>query len=147
MAEREIAHMIQDFFIYFNSWMRHQYKKHSSNQDFTLAQYKVLFIIKDLRVSNMSLLSDIAEVSKGTMTTMLNKLVEEEYVKRTSSFKDRRSIYVSLTDKGEKKVEEMHSKFMLSMIEIIESTSKEEKEKLLQGIIALNNLFKSKGSQ
>ncbi|WP_091546141.1 MarR family winged helix-turn-helix transcriptional regulator [Alkaliphilus peptidifermentans] len=147
MTEKEIARMIQDFFIYFNSWMRHQYKNHCSNQDFTLTQYKVLFIINSQGSCNMSLLSDIMEVSKGTMTTMLNKLVEEEYVKRTSSFMDRRSIYVSLTNKGEKKVDEIYQKLLESMTKVIERQDKKEQEMLCDGITTLNNLFQLKNRE
>lgn len=112
----------------------------------TLSQFQVLFIIKDFGLCNMSCLSETIEVSKGTMTSMLNKLVEEGYVERSTSPKDRRNVYVSLTPKGDDKVNYMKEKLLKAIVETLLQLKENQKEEIDKGLETLGIAFKVKRS-
>lgn len=143
LTEVQIAHILQNFFICFNSWMRCQYKNLRETQCFTLAQFKVLFIINNFKVCNMSLLSEAMEVSRGTMTSMLNKLVEEGYVERRSSSEDRRNVYVSLTKKGEEQINRTQMELLKVITQSIQKLDEDQRKEMYHAMTLLNDIFKA----
>jgi DNA-binding MarR family transcriptional regulator len=92
----------------------------------------------------MSNLSEAIEVSKGTMTCMLNKLVEDGYVERSSSSKDRRNVYVSLTELGNKKVNQIKSKLLEAIDEKLNELEENKKEDIYKALEVLINTFQEK---
>ncbi|AKL97143.1 transcriptional regulator MarR family [Clostridium aceticum] len=144
MEEQQIPQTLQNFYISFGGWMKYQYKNIRSEEGLTLAQFQALFIIHRFGLCNMSNLSETIEVSKGTMTCMLNKLVEDGYVERSSSAKDRRNVYVSLTQAGEKKVKQIKNKLLVTIDEKVRNLD-ESMQKEIQGVLEiLMNIFQEK---
>ena len=144
LTEEKIGQLLQEFYMNFFSWMRYQYKQMGQDKCLTLSQFHVLFKINEFGVCNMSCLSEAIEVSKGTMTSMLNKLVEEGYVKRSSSSKDRRNVYVSLTQKGEEKLNYIKQKFMKAVINTLSKLDDKNREEIQNGLECLTSAFKGK---
>lgn len=145
MPNEEMTHLIHSFFICFGSWMRYQFKSQLiGDYNLSVSQFKVLYSIKNLKICNMSNLSDEMEVSKGTMTTTLNKLVEDGFVKRSSSPKDRRTVYVELTDKGQWVVKELEEQLQISLLKTIQQLNVQQQDEILAGLSALNQIFKDK---
>lgn len=136
-----ITNLIQNFYICFGSWLRYQVKN-QVDCDLTISQFKVLFMINNLKICNMSSLSDEMEVSKGTMTTMLDKLVEYGLVQRSSSMRDRRTVFVELTDQGQEIVKNMNEKLQLSFTKIVNQLDDKQQEEIYVGLSRLNQLFK-----
>lgn len=144
LTEQEIAHLLQNFYIAFGGWMRYQYRNMEQDKCLTLTQFQVLFTIKNYGLCTMSCLSSTIEVSKGTMTSMLNKLVEENYVERSGSPKDRRNVYVSLTEKGEEKVNYMKEKLLKAIGETLAQLEENKKQEIHKGLEILTDVFKTK---
>ncbi|MCC5910419.1 MAG: MarR family transcriptional regulator [Clostridiaceae bacterium] len=144
MTEQEIAKLLQGFYISLGGWMKYQYKGIKGEQGFTLTQFKTLFIINDASSCTMSYLSETMEVSKGTMTCMLNKLVMDGYVERKSCSKDRRNVYVNLTEKGEEKIKEVKEKILLSLVGVVKHLNEEEKQEMYRSLTSLNTILKTK---
>lgn len=67
----------------------------------TRSHYEVLFLIYDLKKLQMSEIAKILSLSKPYMTALINRLAEDGLVERLYEKKDRRIIYISLTNKGE----------------------------------------------
>ena len=124
--------------------MKNHYKSIVGDINLTMTQFQVLFILDGLGLCNMSNLSEAAETSKGTMTCMLNKLVDEGYVERSGSKKDRRNVYVSLTPKGEKTIYIIKEKILKGIGEILEGLKTEDKENIYKSLGILANAFKEK---
>ncbi|AOY75190.1 MarR family winged helix-turn-helix transcriptional regulator [Clostridium formicaceticum] len=144
MKKQQTPQMLQNFFISFGSWMKYQYKNIRNQEGLTLAQFQALFIIEGFGLCNMSNLSEAIEVSKGTMTCMLNKLVEDGYVERSSSSKDRRNVYVSLTELGNKKVNQIKSKLLDAIDEKLNELEENKKEDIYKALEVLINTFQEK---
>jgi DNA-binding MarR family transcriptional regulator len=90
-------------------------------------------------------MSEIAaelEITMGTLTTAVDKLIKKGYLERNRSNTDRRIVNVSLTKKG-KLAYRIHEKFHLDMVQAIMSDfTAEEEEVLLTALSKLNKHLK-----
>ncbi|MGF7143277.1 DNA-binding MarR family transcriptional regulator [Anaerotaenia torta] len=85
-------------------------------------------------------MSEIAlelEITMGTLTTAVDKLIRKGYVERNRSASDRRIVNVSLTKRG-KLAYRIHEKFHIDMVKAIMSDFTQEEEEVL--LTALNKL-------
>ena len=86
----------------------------------------------------MSEISSKLDITMGTLTTAIDKLIKKGYVERSRSEIDRRIVNVSLTNKG-KLAYRIHEKFHLDMVkEIMNDFNDEEEEILLTALHKLN---------
>ncbi len=82
------------------------------------------------------------EITMGTLTTAVDKLIKKGYVERSRSSTDRRIVNVSLTKKG-KLAFRIHEKFHLDMVQaIMLDFTVEEEEILLTSLGKLNQHLK-----
>lgn len=92
-------------------------------------------------------MSDVAqtlEITVGTLTTAINKLIKKEYVVRRRIPEDRRVVLISLTKKG-KLAYRLHEKFHKEMInETVFQLNDEEKKILITALGKVNDFFKEK---
>lgn len=90
----------------------------------------------------MSEIASKLDITMGTLTTAIDKLIKKGYVERSRSQIDRRIVNVSLTKRG-KLAYRIHDKFHLDMVkEMINDFSIEEEEILLIALRKLNNHLK-----
>lgn len=91
---------------------------------------------------NMSQVAKVLSVTVGTLTIAINNLVKKGYVDRERSEKDRRVVYISLSDKG-RKAYEHHAKFHREMIHAtINGLSTEEANVLVKALENLVGFFR-----
>ncbi len=90
-------------------------------------------------------MSEIAaelEITMGTLTTAVDKLIRKGYLERNRSDSDRRIVNVSLTQRG-KLAYRIHEKFHMDMVKAIMSDfTSEEEEILLNALRKLNRHLK-----
>lgn len=78
-----------------------------------------LFILRYLKRNNnvsSSELADLLCVGKSTITSIISRMVNKGYVVRTPSQEDRRVVYLSLTEEGDRQ----HSRIEETIYHIIE---------------------------
>lgn len=98
--------------------------------------------IKAIGIDKPKKMSQVAmdlDITVGTLTIAINRLVKKGYAERIKIKEDRRVVQIQLTQKGKlayKVHEEFHSDIILTMIEGLE---KNEEEILMKG---LNNISK-----
>ena len=91
---------------------------------------------------NMSQVAKSLSVTVGTLTIAINNLVKKGYVDRVRSEKDRRVVYISLSDKGRKAFIH-HAKFHKEMIQAtINGLSPEEVNVLVKSLENLVGFFR-----
>jgi DNA-binding MarR family transcriptional regulator len=71
----------------------------------TISQYGLLQGLSGRQTARMRDLADAAGVAPSTATRILDALERREIVRRTRSLEDRRSVTVSLTDRGRRALE------------------------------------------
>ncbi|MDE5055014.1 MarR family transcriptional regulator [Niallia taxi] len=66
----------------------------------TCEQHYTMRHINQVKVCTSSELAAVFGVNKSAITSIINRLFEKEWIERTRDEKDRRVIYLTLTDKG-----------------------------------------------
>lgn len=93
---------------------------------------------------NMSSIARELSVTVGTLTIAINSLVKKGYVIRTRSEKDRRVVYISLSDKGIKAYNH-HYNFHNEMIKAVtKDFTPDEINLVIKSLTNLVDFFKSK---
>ncbi len=97
--------------------------------DLTASQIKVLASFSEKENFKMTELAKTHNVSVSTMTSMIDRLINGDYVSRRNDNKDRRIVFVTLTQRGKKTVKEL-MKLRKQGLEkfLIELQPKERKE-------------------
>jgi DNA-binding MarR family transcriptional regulator len=88
--------------------------------------------------------SDISQlhcISKPNVTTLISKLIEGGFAQRSHGEKDRRVIYVSITDKGKKAVLRNRRIVRQYLLKIFDQLDADEVEDILTGTARFRNLL------
>jgi DNA-binding MarR family transcriptional regulator len=81
--------------------------------------------------------SDISQVhciSKPNVTTLINKLIDDGFAQRSHDEKDRRVIYVTITEKGRKTLQRYRIRVKRYLLKVFEQLSAKELEDILTGM-------------
>jgi DNA-binding MarR family transcriptional regulator len=88
--------------------------------DLTMPQMHTLFAIRAARTCRMSELAEITQQSAGTLTGIVDRLIEEQLVGRVRDIDDRRVVQVTLTPRGEERAA------------LVEQARREDMERMLR---------------
>lgn len=104
----------------------------------SMSEVHTIDAIGDDTEKTMGEVASSLNITLGTLTTSINNLEKKGFVARSRSEKDKRLVFVSLTDEG-KKVIEKHNLFHNNMIsDIVTNLSTNEEYALVK---ALDNLI------
>lgn len=110
-------------------------------KDLTNNDMHVIEAIGREEPKNMSSIAGILNVTVGTLTIAMNSLVKKGYVERKRSDKDRRIVYISLTERGVRAYNH-HARFHQAMINaMIKDLSPEEVQVLVKALTNLKRFF------
>ncbi len=102
--------------------------------------------LEAIGLSGEKSMSEIAaklEITTGTLTTAIDKLIKKGYVERNRSSYDRRIVYIALTKKG-KLAYRMHERFHYKMVKnVISDLNEDEAQALIRGLGKLNDFIKN----
>lgn len=112
-------------------------------QDISNNDMHIIEAIGIQQKKNMSAVARELSVTVGTLTIAINNLVKKGYVDRMRGEKDRRVVYISLTEKGEQAYRH-HEQFHKEMIQaMLADMSEEEAGVLVRALTNLNEFFRS----
>jgi len=116
--------------------------KHGAFSDISITEIHTIEAVGMYGSRTMSEIAQTLEITMGTLTTAVDKLVKKGYMERSRSNADRRIVNVSLTKRG-KLAYRIHEKFHMDMVHaIIDAFTPEEEEILLTGLRKLNDHLK-----
>ena len=96
---------------------------------------------------SMSEIAADLNITTGTLTTAIDKLIKKGYVVRNRSDADRRIVYIALTKRG-KLAYRIHESFHYKMVRsVITDLTEEEVQALIKGLNSLNVYLKKVSSQ
>lgn len=78
-----------------------KYKPYLDQIGLTYTQYIAMMVLWEHKEMNVKELGQYLYLDSGTLTPLLKKLEEKEYITRSRSKEDERNLIVSITDKGE----------------------------------------------
>lgn len=116
--------------------------KNGAFSDLSITEIHTIEAIGMYGSKTMSEITAKLEITMGTLTTAIDKLIKKGYVERSRSNTDRRIVNVSLLKRG-KLAYRIHEKFHLEMVEaVMADFTPEEEEILLIGLSKLNKHLK-----
>lgn len=116
-------------------------KSSLKDNDLTMPRFLVLWHITKEQPVNMSYLHNKMYMASSTLTVVVDKLVEDDLVKRYRNPEDRREVMLKLTDKGDSKLRQLLAIRQGFLGKALENFKKEEKDDLLRLLTTiLNNL-------
>ena len=92
----------------------------------------ILGILKKEGISKQQEIADELHISKSTLSEMINRLVDDGYVERTSDPSDRRTTVLVLTKTGDERAEEVIEERIRVMEFMFRNLTDEDKEELIK---------------
>lgn len=111
--------------------------------DLTSDQHYMLRYINNAEVCTSTELAEIFHVKKSAITAIINRLWEKGLIQRTRDDKDRRVIYLTLTESGKKLFEETESRIHQLVGTFIKQFDQKEIETFMQTYEKLNKIIKA----
>jgi DNA-binding MarR family transcriptional regulator len=141
---------LNNFFVHvFNeilAWEEQSLKKVCKDEKITMREVHILEAVYELKKEGKNTMANIASflaVTPASCSTSVNILVNKGYIDREYSKKDRRVIYINLTEEGEK-INEFHSKFHQEIMEEVGATLDENELEILISVLGkLGRIFKN----
>ena len=116
-------------------------------EDLSIRELHVIEAVSTLSKLGKNTMANIAKnisVSPGALSVSVNALVKKGYLERSYTEKDRRVIYITVTEKG-KQVNEYHEKFHYEMIKAVgDKLDENELSTLFGALDKLKEFFESK---
>ncbi len=110
--------------------------------EYTTAQINTLNAIASKNEWRMSDLSERLRVSAGSLTTMVNRLIDAGLVTRTRSELDRRVVTVKVTEKGQDLIDASRKRVMRNLQAVLAELPPEDHSKLneaLETVVSILN--------
>ncbi len=112
--------------------------KNGAFSDISITEIHTIEAVGLYGTKTMSEIASVLEITMGTLTTAVDKLIKKGYLERKRSNTDRRIVNVSLSKRG-KLAYRIHEKFHLDMVQrIMMDFTQEEEEILLTALSKLN---------
>ena len=99
--ETTISFLVKSLPKLFNDFYLEDIKKFISDKNVNKTQLRALTFIKNYGAINMTELCNMLNIEKGSLTTMIDDLVEKGYVERGNDKKDRRRYIIVMTEAGD----------------------------------------------
>lgn len=116
--------------------------KKGSFSDLSITEIHTIEAVGLYGAKTMSEVATELEITMGTLSIAVDKLIKKGYMERSRSTTDRRIVNISLTNRG-KLAYRIHEKFHLDMVkEIMMDFNPEEEEILLTALSKLNTHLK-----
>jgi len=107
--------------------------------DLTPDQCNILNLIGHHKISTSSKIAQLTNVKKSSVTSIINKLVDKGNLTRSTSDKDRRTIYLNLTNQGELKLNQARQTLITEVSPALESLSDNQLKELFNSLNSINN--------
>ena len=103
--------------------------------DISMTETHVLEAVRKCDPPTMGTIAAKLQITPGTLTSSVNKLIDKGYVNRHRSEKDRRIVTLSLTEKGES-VFQLHEEFHRDLVEaaVADLENRDDLKKALQSM-------------
>jgi DNA-binding MarR family transcriptional regulator len=109
--------------------------------DIKLLHFEIMRVLKDEGTLHPAKIGEKLLVAKAQMTHLIDKLVEMNFVKREMGSHDRRTINITLTDKGRGVLEEQDNLVINAMQENMSSLTDTELEDLSDSLRKLRDIL------
>lgn len=136
----ELSQLIFDFLPLFRKRLSH-FDFIPENLQLPSNHAHVMAIISRHGKMTMSTLAQKTEIAKPNISIIVNKLLEEGYISRMRDLCDKRVNYISITDKGEELISNVHKAFYDHLIDWSKKHPSANLEEIYNCILRLSEVF------
>lgn len=102
--------------------------------DMPVSAYPMLAHLNEVGRAKTQKLGEIAVITSGSITHMVNKLIKEGYVRKVTDEKDRRITWIELTEEGRHNFLAVHQEHMAYMDALLSDFTEEDKLAFIEQI-------------
>ncbi|MGF1519386.1 MAG: MarR family winged helix-turn-helix transcriptional regulator [Nodosilinea sp.] len=107
----------------------------------SLSQLRVLYFLRRRSQSSLSEVADYLDVTRPTMSAMVERLVQRGLVDRISDPKERRRIIITLTAVGTAEMERVYDATLATVADRLAGLSAAQLQQVQAGLAILGDLF------
>lgn len=96
--------------------------------------YPILAHLNEVGKAKTQKLGEVAVITSGTITHMVNKLIKQGYVRKVQDDQDKRVFWIEITDQGREAFLQVHQEHMVTLNKMLEPFSEKEKTDFIQMI-------------
>jgi DNA-binding MarR family transcriptional regulator len=115
--------------------------RHHGKPSLSLSQLRVLYFLQRKPQSSLSEVADYLDVTRPTMSGIVERLVQRGLVHRVENLDERRRIALTLTETGVTEMERVYGATLANLASRLEGLSDEELHQVMAGLSILSNLF------
>jgi len=127
---------LEDLLLIFRRKILESVKKEGVKHDLTFSQIEILGFIGHSGKRTMKEIADYLKITPPSVTTVIEEMEEKGLIKRINDKKDRRVIFITLTEKTKKTFTSIHKRKELIFKEMISRLTKKD-QKMLERIIKI----------
>ncbi|MFL6560458.1 MAG: MarR family winged helix-turn-helix transcriptional regulator [Bacillus sp. (in: firmicutes)] len=114
-------------------------KEEMTRNKLSITEFSVLEVLYQKGKQTIQQIGNCILISSGSMTYVIDKLEQKGLIKRNDCPDDRRVIHVTLTDEGNKLMEEIMPKYHLLVDHMFDSLNSDEAETFVQLLKKVRN--------
>jgi MarR family 2-MHQ and catechol resistance regulon transcriptional repressor len=113
---------------------------HASNclADFTQTEIQILNFLQGKKKNTMKSIADYLHIKPSSATPVIDNLAKKGSIKRIQEKEDRRIVYIELTPKGLKSMQDKHKNIQKTIKKIFVKLSEKDKQILIKIFTQLN---------
>nr|WP_278003683.1 MarR family transcriptional regulator [Nodosilinea sp. TSF1-S3] len=121
-------------------FLRAGIRRHGKPQ-LSLSQLRVLYFLRRRSQSSLSEVADYLDVTRPTMSAMVERLVQRGLVNRVSNPTERRRIVLTLTAAGEAEMARVYDATLQTVADRLAGLSETQLQQVQAGLAILSDLF------
>ncbi len=98
------------------------------------SEYTMLAHLNEVTREKTQKLGEVALITSGTITHVVNKMIRSGYVEKVQDNCDKRIFWIQITDDGKESFMKVHEKHMAYLDRLLKDFSEEEKETFIEQV-------------
>ncbi|MBD2114991.1 MULTISPECIES: MarR family winged helix-turn-helix transcriptional regulator [Cyanophyceae] len=127
-------------------FLRAGIRRHGKPQ-LSLSQLRVLYFLRRRSQASLSEVADYLDVTRPTMSAMVERLVQRGLVNRISDPVERRRIILTLTAEGTAEMERVYDATLQTVAHRLEGLSESQLQQVRAGLEILSSIFEEPEEQ
>jgi DNA-binding MarR family transcriptional regulator len=139
LSPDQCATQIMNVIPWVTRFLRSEIRYHG--QPLSLSQLRVLNYLERCPRSSLSKVAEYLDVTRPTMSTMIDRLVQRGFVHRMEDPQERRRILLSLTPEGNGQFQQVTTATCTKVADRLAQLTEPQLEQLMQGLALLGDAF------
>ena len=139
---RESVYVIYELLKSINKTIHREVGKKLGFKNANPSVMAIMFFLKDGEAKTLKEIASCVGLANSTVSGIIERLVNEGYVKRIQDREDRRKVLISITDKAKEMHRAVENEYKDYIEGILKNANEDDIEIVISGLIRLNEILK-----